>query len=380
MFKLGLIVNPIAGMGGSVGLKGTDGAAALRQARARGAQPSSERRAAEALAVITDAAPHLTLLTPLGAMGERAGRQAGMDPLVIDMGDLDPASDSTPEHTRRAVVSMMRRRIDLLLFAGGDGTARDICDALTLAQDDDSPPIPVLGIPAGVKMHSGVFAVNPRRAGEIVLRFMRGELDTTCGEVMDIDEAAFRQGVVSAALHGYLRIPHAAQSVQSTKSGSVDSGDEALRSIAQQIVESMDDETLYIIGPGTTMKAITDALGLPKTLLGVDVVRGGRIVAADAAERELLRLTADTPAKIIVTAIGGQGCILGRGNQQLSPRLIRQVGQDNIIVAATPHKLRQLHGKPLLVDTGDPSLDAALSGYISVVTGYRQSHIFRVAH
>ena len=374
MFKLGLVINPIAGMGGSVGLKGTDGADALTRARALGALPAAQRRAGDALAVIAAAMPSAHIVAAPGAMGADAARDAGFEPSIVDVGALD-ASATAAEHTRRAVREMARLGVDLLLFAGGDGTARDVCKAMMAAQ-----PIPALGIPAGVKMHSAVFALTPRRAGETAARFISGEArDTAEREVMDIDEDAFRQGAVSAALYGYLIAPSDEDAVQSTKAGGAVDERDAMQSIAAQIVGDMQADTLYIIGPGTTTRAIADALGMRKTLLGVDVALNGRLAAADANEAELLRLTQDTPAKIVVGVIGGQGYIFGRGNQQLSARLIRRVGARNIIVAATRRKLLALGGKPLLVDTGDGALDDALSGYIGVLTGLRETHTYRVA-
>ncbi len=374
MFKLGLVINPIAGMGGSVGLKGTDGADALTRARALGALPAAQRRAGDALAVIADAMPSAHIVAAPGAMGADAARAAGFEPTVVDVG-ASIANATTAEHTRRAVREMARLGVDLLLFAGGDGTARDVCKAMASAQS-----IPALGIPAGVKMHSAVFALTPRRAGETALRFISGEARaTTEREVMDIDEDAFRQGAVSAALYGYLITPQDGDAVQSTKAGGAVDERDAMQSIAAQIVGDMQADTLYIIGPGTTTRAIADALGMDKTLLGVDVALNGRLVAADANEAELLRLTQDAPAKIVVGVIGGQGYIFGRGNQQLSARLIRRVGVGNIIVAATRRKLLALGGKPLRVDTGDGALDDALSGYIGVVTGMRETHTYRVA-
>ena len=376
MKKLGLIVNPIAGMGGRVGLKGTDGVDALRQALALGAQPEAHRRTAEALTIIAKAMPEATLVTCAGAMGEDAARECGISPVLVSGA---PKDKTTGADTRHAVAEMQRVGVDLLLFAGGDGTARDICDALRSSAIHNER-LPALGIPAGVKMHSGVFALTPRRAGELARRFLRGGLGgVSDAEVMDIDEDAFRTSSVAATLYGYLSVPQDSHAVQSTKSGTAADEQEALAAIARQVIADMVDDTLYIIGPGTTTKAIADALGVANTLLGVDAVLNGRLIAADATESDLLRLTERRPAKIVVTAIGGQGYVIGRGNQQLSPRLIRRIGRDNIIVAATRSKLLRLGGRPLLVDTGDSALDEALSGYIKVVTGFREFHAYKVA-
>ncbi len=389
MKKLGLIVNPIAGMGGRVGLKGTDGEIVYRQALALGAQPRAHFRAVEALKVITDAIPEVTLIACAKSMGEEAARECGILPILID-GALSHDCRTSAEDTRRAALEMRHAGVDILLFAGGDGTARDICDALgadALSADtpitdtpNESAPMAVLGIPAGVKMHSGVFAISPSRAGEIALRFLRGEsLKITQLEVMDIDEDAFRSGRVAAKLYGYLNVPQDSQAVQTTKSGAVQDLETPL-DIARQVVADMEEDTVYIIGPGTTTAAISDALGTANTLLGVDVVLNKILIAKDAGECELLNLTEGKPAKIIVSVIGGQGYIIGRGNQQISARLIRSVGKDNIIVAATRSKLLELSGRPILVDSGDSKLDEDMSGYIKVVTGFRESHIYKVSH
>ena len=380
MTKLGLVVNPIAGMGGSVGLKGTDGADALQRARALGAQPSAQRRAVEALRVIAAGMPDVALLTCAGAMGEDVARECGLAPAIVGGVRADiSAYASDGADTRRACAEMRRLGVSLLLFAGGDGTARDVCAALGGAGE----PVAALGIPAGVKMHSAVFALTPRRAGETALRFLRGELGVGDAEVMDIDEDAFRAGRVSAALYGYLRVPQDGQAVQAGKSaGGVDERD-AARGIGEQVAADMQEGVVYIIGPGTTTRAIADALGIRKTLLGVDAALDGRLVAADANESDLLRLTQSKPAKIVVGVIGGQGYVFGRGNQQISARVIRRVvgqaGAGNVIVAATRRKLLALGGKPLLVDTGDSALDRELSGYVSVITGVGESHTYRVS-
>ncbi len=378
MKKLGLVVNPIAGMGGKVGLKGTDGADALRQALTLGAQPNAHRRAVEALAIIAKAMQGITLVTCAGAMGEDAARECGISPALVGGAPKDK-SKTTAADTRHAIAEMQRIGVDLLLFAGGDGTARDICDALQ-SNAVHSERLPALGIPAGVKMHSGVFALTPRRAGELALRFLDGGVSGVIdAEVMDIDEDAFRMNSVAATLYGYLSVPQDSDTVQFTKSGTTADEQEALAAIARQVIADMVNDTLYIIGPGTTTKAVTDALAVSSALLGVDAVLNGRLLAADATESDLLRLTERRRAKIVVTAIGGQGYIIGRGNQQISPRLIRRIGRDNIIVAATRSKLQQLIGRPLLVDTGDSALDEEMSGYIKVITGFREFHTYKVS-
>ena len=369
MKKLGLIVNPVAGMGGRVGLKGSDGADILRRARALGAAPESPRRAEQALESIAGIKNELEVLAYPHEMGEDEARASGISPTVI--GSVD-SGETTPEDTRRAAREMESRGVDLILFAGGDGTARDIFSAI-------EQRVPALGIPAGVKIHSAVYAVTPRQAGEAALMFLTGRLMTMReAEVMDIDEEAFREGVVSARLHGYLLVPEERRLLQSVKSGGGQAEQEALGGMAAEVVGSMVDGCLYVIGPGTTTRAIMDELGLENTLLGVDVVLDRRLVAKDVNSTQLADLIADNDAKIVVTAIGGQGFVFGRGNQQISPEVIRQVGKENVMVVATRDKLVSLDGRPLLVDTGDRELDEMLFGYVRVTTGFNEYHMYKI--
>ncbi len=367
--QLGLIINPIAGMGGAVGLKGTDGQEILERALALGAVPTSPSRTIEALKRITPIKENLELITYPNEMGEKEARECNFDPLII--GSI-VKERTTSIDTKNAAKDMLRLQVDLLLFAGGDGTARDICEIV-------GDKLPVLGIPTGVKIHSGVFAINPRSAGDLAVLYLQGkQIGIHEAEVMDIDEQAFRENRVSAKLYGYLRVPFEKMMVQSSKIGGIVGEEIAVEAIAIEIVENLQDNYFYIVGPGTTTRPIFEKLGLKKTLLGVDVIYNRELVASDVNESLLLDLIKDKPVKIIVTVIGGQGFIFGRGSQQISPEVIRNVGQENIIVIASPTKLASLQGRPLLVDTGDAEVDQMLSGYIKVVQGYRQSAIYKV--
>jgi predicted polyphosphate/ATP-dependent NAD kinase len=372
MKKLGVIVNPIAGLGGRVGLKGTDGDEIVRIARKLGAEPEAPRRAIEALGVISKIKDSIEILTYPNEMGEDECREAGLNPMVI--GAIRNGA-TTPQDTITAAREMVANGVDLLLFAGGDGTARNIYDAIR-------HKVPALGIPAGVKIHSAVYAVTPRSAGHVAVMFLEGGLTKNrVAEVMDIDEDAFRDGFVTAKLHGTLRVPEESRHVQGPKSGGIQSEKEALQGMAASVIESMADTDCYfIIGSGTTTRLIMINLGLENTLLGVDVVREKRLVAKDVTEKQLLELIKGKEAKIVVTVIGGQGHIFGRGNQQISPSVIREVGRENIIVVASKEKLASLRGKPLLVDTGDEALNEALSGYLKVTTGYQNYIMYRVGY
>lgn len=368
--RLGLIVNPVAGLGGAVALKGSDGAETVRRARELGAVARAPARAIEALRALLPQCDAIDLVTCPQEMGEEEVLACGRAPAEVI--GAARRGETTAEDTRRAAGAMAERGVDLILFAGGDGTARDVYDAV-------GDRAVVLGIPAGVKIHSAVYATTPRAAGDLAARYLMGRVPRLReAEVMDLDEEAFRAGRVSARLYGYLRVPYAAGAVQGLKTAG-GAGEEAqLAAIAAAVVEGMEEGCLYILGPGTTTRAVAAQLGLEKTLLGVDVLRGRTLVARDATEAELLRLVEGQRAKIVVTPIGGQGYIFGRGNQQISAAVITKVGRENILVIATPSKLASIPGQRLLVDTGEEAIDAMLRGYLPVVTGYREAAICRV--
>ncbi len=368
MFKLGLIVNPLAGIGGSVALKGSDGAATAKEALARGAVPRAGQRTAQALLPLQGLA--LELVTYPAEMGADIAVQAGFTPRII--GQIE-SHHTDGDDTRRAARELAQAGVDLILFAGGDGTARDICAAV-------GDQIPVLGIPAGVKIHSGVYAVTPGAAGEIVAMLVRGELVTLQDqEVRDIDEDAFRQGQVKARYYGELLVPEEGRFLQHVKNGGREVEELVLDDIAADVIDTMLDDTYYVMGSGTTVQAVMEQLGLENTLLGVDLVYNRTLVDQDLTAEQLLQQIGTAPAKIVITVIGGQGHIIGRGNQQLSPALLRRIGRDNLLVIATKSKIKALEGRPLIVDSGDPELNHTLSGLIRVVTGYRDAILYRVA-
>jgi predicted polyphosphate/ATP-dependent NAD kinase len=380
--RLGLIINPIAGMGGRVGLKGTDGAHILKLALQLGARPEAPKRAMAALEVLFSIKDEIELLTYPGDMGENQANAMGFSPVVLGTKAGPHSGESsrvwelgrtTSEDTEQAALDMLRAEVDLILFAGGDGTARNIFNAV-------GDKVPVLGVPAGVKIHSSVYATSPRDAGHLVARYLKGQVTLVKdAEVMDLDEDAFREGRVTAKLYGYLRVPYEEHLVQNLKSGSTESELAALDGIADRIIEEMEPGMAYIIGPGTTTRPIMEKLGLAATLLGVDVVLNKRLLIADANEGQLLQLLDDGKfAQIIVTVIGGQGYVFGRGNQQLSPEVIRKVGKDNIRIIATRGKLNALNRRPLLVDTGDDELNQMLKGYYRVLVSYDREVMYRI--
>ncbi|MCK4558104.1 MAG: ATP-NAD kinase family protein [Candidatus Aminicenantes bacterium] len=366
---LGLIVNPIAGMGGRVGLKGTDGPDILGEARRLGAKPQSHQRTLEALRMAESLKGKIKIITCAGQMGKDAAAQCGFEPAVIDVGRTRV---TTASDTQKAAREMKDFGVDLLLFTGGDGTARDIFNAV-----GDS--LVVLGIPSGVKIHSAVFACNPVIAGELAASFLEGKTKRIREvEVMDIDEEDYRKGILSAKLYGYLKIPFRKSYAQSLKAGSQPDERYSQEAIAAEVVENMTDEFYYIIGPGTTTRAVMEKLKLESTLLGIDMVHKGKLAGLDLNESGLLKGIKGKKTKLVITPIGGQGYLLGRGNQQISPDVIRKVGKENIIIIATAHKINSFQGRPLLVDTGDKETDQLLSDYFKVITGYRESVIYKV--
>lgn len=369
-FKLGLIVNPVAGLGGSVALKGSDGVDTAAKAIELGAQPKANLRTKAALEVLLPYKEQLTIYTVNDAMGENTAKAMGFATQVIYRSERSTTSDDT----ELAAKAMQQLGVDLILFAGGDGTARNICYAV-----DDS--VPVLGIPAGCKIHSGVYAITPKAAGRVVEMLVKGELVTLAdADVMDIDEDAFRQGTVKAKRYGEMQVPSEVRYVQAVKNGGKETDELVLADIAAYVVSEMEEDTQYIMGSGSTVEAIMEEMGLSNTLLGVDLVQDQSLVQQDLTAQQLIDLTKGVPTKLVITLIGGQGHIFGRGNQQLSPSLIRTIGKDNIIVVATKTKLQALNGRPLIADTGDSELDDELSGYMRVTTGFNDHVMYAVGH
>jgi predicted polyphosphate/ATP-dependent NAD kinase len=365
MKKIGLIVNPIAGMGGTVGLKGTDAGRHL-QAMKLGAKPVTPGKTEDLLTHIQKLDEIVFLAAP-GKMGGRYLEQAGIKYQVV--GEI--GEETTAEDTICISRQMVEREAELLIFVGGDGTARDIYDAV------DSH-IPVIAVPAGVKIFSGVFAVNAYAAAALVDAFLDGA-QVSEEEVLDIDEEAYRENRLESRLYGYLLVPKERDFVQHSKAASSEYGSEMenKHDVAEWVVENMQPGTLYILGPGTTVKAIADYLELPKTLLGIDALYEGKIIQQDLNENDLLKILDKYPKrKLVITPIGGNGFIFGRGNKQISPQVITSVGKENIIIVGTHEKIENLDC--FRVDTGDDEVDQELSGFMEVKWGYREARIMRV--
>ena len=352
--RLGVLVNPIAGMGGRVGLKGTDGKVA--EARQRGAEPRAPERARRMFTRLAERDTEIDLLVAGEPMGAAEARGAGFEPEIVFEPGTNTA-ETTAADTAAAVDAFVAAGVDLVVFVGGDGTAADVADALA---DID---VPLLGVPAGVKVYSSVFAVSPEAAADIVVEFDRTEQR----EVMDIDEDDYRAGEVSPELRAIASVPVAdgLQSAKQRGGGTVDA-------LAEGIASDVNPETTYVLGPGSTLGAIKSALGFEGSPLGVDVWRDGQVLATDASEAEILDALGEDNT-IIVSPIGGQGFIFGRGNPQLSPAVIRNA---SVEVVASRSKLDDL--RVLRVDTDDPELDADLRGWRQVRVGRFETRMLRV--
>ncbi|MDR1741771.1 MAG: ATP-NAD kinase family protein [Synergistaceae bacterium] len=366
--RLGFIVNPLAGAGGPLAMKGSDHITGVHHDTTTLDRPALDR-ALTFLRTLADGGDQIEFLTYGGEMGEASLAAAGVSISKIRVVGA-PHTPSAAADTQDAVRAMMG--VDCLAFVGGDGTARDICSAMGEAAAVWEI-VPITGVPAGVKMHSAVFARTPADAGRLVMSLLSGAVEFRMGEVMDIDEAAFREGRVSARLYGYMRVP-AAREMQRGKSAS--RGWSGIDGAARSVAREMKDGVLYVVGPGTSTQLVFEALGLgsAKTLLGVDVLLNGKVIAKDADYQTLKALTRDG-CRVIITPIGGQGCLFGRGNQQIGPEVIRRMQE--LIVIASPEKLLSIPGMAFYNDTGDPELDAALRGYIRVRTGDSEETVFR---
>lgn len=376
--NIGLLVNPIAGMGGRVGLKGTDGVVA--EAIRRGATPVAPGRALEFLSSLEPIlemkrnGEEVRIITCPGIMGEDVTQEAGLKHELVDI-DIENSTDASD--TKECVLALYEKGVRLLVFVGGDGTARDILDAVN---DYELEDLLILGVPSGVKMYSGIFVVHPADAAEVIRLVLDDTAQTAEFEIMDADERSIRKDQFIIRLYGYLTGPSVPARFQGAKQASPETTDEyeAQEAIARYVIEQMTDDGSYILGPGTTVKTVTDMLRVKKTTLGVDIYQNGKI-QNDVNEQEILDIVKDfSNVKIIVSPIGHQGMLFGRGNQQISPSIIERVGKDNIMVISTPSKLKGIAGEVLRVDTGDAQVDEMLRGYIRVITDYNEMRLIKI--
>ena len=374
MKKLGLLINPVAGMGGSVGLKGTDHM--VEEAIRRGAKPRANDRVRQALKELLEIKNEWEIVTCPGDMGEDTAKSMGFRTTVLHTGgrrSLKDLFDSSRTDTIVLSKAMEEAGVDLLLFAGGDGTARDIYEGV-------GTELPALGIPAGVKIHSPVYAKNPQSAGDLAKLWLTGKVTKTAEqEVLDIDEELYRQEIINTRLYGYLSVPLEHVFTQNRKAPTPLSETASIESIAHEIVEHMEEDTYYLIGAGTTTRGVMQMLGLKNTLIGVDLIRNKELVANDIYGDKILDFIKGKKTKLIVTVTGGQGFLFGRGNQQITPEVIREIGKENIIILATKAKIAEFHHQPFLVDTPDEELNKELCGYYRVITAYGEFTMCRVS-
>lgn len=373
LFKLGLLVNPYAGIGGALALKGSDGIEIREKALAMGAQKKAIDKTRLALEHIVCIKDQVQLYVASGEMGETLAQQMGFNYTVV----YQPENMQTESHdTEAAAQALLAQQVDLILFSGGDGTARNVCHVI-------GNLVPVLGVPAGCKIHSAVYAITPAASGRVLKQVINGEIvSVSDSEVMDIDEVLFRQGKVNARQYGEMQVPTELRYIQAVKMGGKESDELVLADIAAHIIEIMQDnpEHLFVMGSGSTVDFIMQELGINNTMLGVDVIKNNQLIASDVTASELSELTTGQKHKLVLTLIGGQGHVIGRGNQQLSASFLKQLSKENILLIATKSKISNLSGRPLIVDSGDVSVDQQLSGLVSIVTGYHDQVLYPIAN
>jgi len=373
MKKVGFLINPVSGIGGRVGLKGSDGENIQTEAFKKGAVAEAAPKTSVALSFVSDK-ESIDLYAASGIMGGDLARSLGFHIKIV----YEPMRPTTAEDTINAVRTMLKEEVDVIVFSGGDGTARDVLTAFQ--QEGSDIKTPVIGIPTGVKIHSAVYANNPKSAGLALSSFMKVNKPPLAErEVMDIDEDKFRDGIVSARMFGYLSVPVVRKLFQHPKTASRFAGDDVM-GIYHELREYIEKnpDFVYVWGTGSTMCKTMEKLGFEGSLLGVDAVIDGQIVLKDASESELIALLSGKKAKLIVSVIGGQGHIFGRGNHQLSPAVLRLIGLNNIMIAASAQKIFDLENHTLYVDTSDPELDKSLSGYRKVIVGWQEQLVCKV--
>ncbi|MGB9674308.1 MAG: ATP-NAD kinase family protein [Anaerolineales bacterium] len=368
--KVGLIINPLAGIGGRVGLKGSDGEEIQKQALSLGAIPLSSERTRETLSYLKPIKNQFDLFAASNEMGATVAINEGYQVEILPV--LHPFH-TTAEDTIYVAQTMKSLGVDLILFAGGDGTARDIFNAI---HDE----IAVIGIPAGVKIFSAVFAINPRSAAMLVQDFIvSSRIQLHDAEVVDLDEESYRMGNVQTKLFGFLKIPYHPRYVQNQKVPTETKESYQIEAIAQDVIENLEEGIFYALGPGTIPNKIASLLGIEKTLVGIDLIKDRQLYAKDVNEKALVEILNSYKLKLIVTPIGGQGFVFGRGNQPFSPQVLDKLSKEDILIVSLIEKIHALHGRPLRVDTGSPVVDQKLSGYVKIITGYNERIIYQVA-
>ncbi len=374
--RVGVLVNPDAGLGGRLGFKGSDGRA--KEARAAGAEDRAGPRMLQCMTKLqqllnsglnrTDAKPQfLTWQGRMGSdwLGDFKFTNIGKSP-----------SETTAEDTSILVSDLLSSEVDVIIYAGGDGTTRDIVNAMN---GDETP---LIGVPGGVKMHSGCFATTPNAAAEVLLSFLQGDLLSSITEVMDLDEEVYQRGEWKVRMYGEAWTPASPRFMQGSKQ-QVEraSEDEIIEGLANHVADLIneDENLMLILGSGGTINRIGNHLGLDLTLLGIDILHKGELFT-DLNEQQLLEIITPFGGEklLLLSPMGGQGFLIGRGNLQLSPNVLRAIGHESVLGVATPSKLIGLNF--LRIDTGDPELDLTFQEkrFIKLLQGYRTTRVIRV--
>jgi predicted polyphosphate/ATP-dependent NAD kinase len=369
--RVGLLINPYAGVGGPLAMKGSDGM--IAKALAAGIIPQATRRAENALRAMELLWPRIDWFTGSGALGEDLLHKLGLAAGVIygncraESGRLSDAVDSVTLASR-----LTESELDLIIFAGGDGTARDVLKGM-------QKNTPMIGIPAGVKMQSAVFGVSPVAAGLLALDFLEHSRRITSEmEVMDLDETLLRQEVVAPILFGYMTVPVNSRFLQGKKMRTPDSDASDVSAIAHRVSAELTDGITYLIGPGSTTYSVKNKLRLDGSLLGVDIIRDRKMLQRDATEPQIWDALERQTCRVLLSCIGGQGHVIGRGNSQISPRILQQLDPTQLTVLATPGKLQSLRGRAFQIDSGDAAVDARFSQPVRVYTGFDDDAWYRI--
>ena len=371
--NIGLVINPWAGIGGTVALKGSDGADIRQKALLLGARPRANEKTEVMLTAFFDSClsiPAIHWYVAPGAMGAQALSSFDLDPEQITIQPTPIPVQTEAIDTQATVAWFIEQNVDIIVFAGGDGTARNVCQVVNSL-------IPVIGIPAGVKIHSGVFAVTAHAAGEVLAGLIDGRLtELRSEEVRDINEDAFRENRVVTKYYGEMKVPVSGEFMQHVKVGGIESEPLVLSEIADWLVDNMLADVCYFVGSGKTTATLMEHLRMPNTLLGIDACLNGRVIQQDCTESDLLNLLESHPCVLILSIIGGQGHIFGRGNAQLSPTVLRKMNKSQLWLVGSKAKIKSLEGRPLLIDSSVPELDQKWAGFLTVITGYNDHLIY----
>ncbi len=380
MVRVGMLANPDAGLGGRLGLKGSDGQADF--ARSKGAEDRSGPRMK--LMLQHFAKIHRVGFEEIEWVTSRGRMGSDWMPMESYIESIDFVHESsgttTASDTELAVKNILDSGIQILVYSGGDGTTRDIISALDTA---GFPSMPVIGVPSGVKMHSGCFASSPRAAAEVLSAWIVGDLLVSSTEVLDLDEDLYREGKWVVRLYAEAFSPNSPRWMQGSKELiQTESEDEIIQGLSDHIEQSfVDDNRLIIWGSGGTLRSIGENLGFDLTTLGIDATVGNGQVGTDLDEAGLIEVLTNHSGKmtLLLSPMGGQGFLIGRGNLQLSPDVIKIIGIDNVLGVVTPSKL--LSVRALRIETGDETLDSEFSSrkYLKILQGYRTTRILPVS-